>query len=259
MSSKREEKERLRAERLAAQQAAAGSARRRLVGGYVLAGLLTAAVIAGIVAVAMSGGDGGGGDDTSTSACAEAHVQADTGTTNGVEFDCREGTPPPPIAVGDLKIAARDANCDLQENLKDEGNSHVANTKPVTYKTNPPTSGDHNPNPAADGAYATPLADQTAEHTNVRNFVHALEHGRVEIHYSPDLPEEDQLALKGVFDEDPDGMLLLPNPSMPYKVAVTGWTALVGCPEYSPTVIDVVRDFRDTYRGNGPEDIPISF
>ena len=48
-------------------------------------------------------------------------------------------------------------------------------------------------------------------------FVHSLEHGRIEIQYSPDLPEDDQLALKGVFDQQPDGMLLFPNDEMPTR------------------------------------------
>ena len=30
------------------------------------------------------------------------------------------------------------------------------------------------------------------------------------------------------------------------------------CPHYNETVLDVIRNFRDTYRGNGPEQqIPI--
>jgi hypothetical protein len=46
---------------------------------------------------------------------------------------------------------------------------------------------------------------------------------------------------------------------MPYAVAATAWTHLVGCPKYSPAVLDVLRNFRDTYRGNGPEQqFPIS-
>ena len=85
-----------------------------------------------------------------------------------------------------------------------------------------------------------------------------MEHGRVEIHYKPTLPESEQLALKGVFDADPDGVLLYPDPDMPYDVAVTAWTNEAVCPHYNPLVLDVIRNFRDTYRGNGPEQqIPI--
>ena len=90
-------------------------------------------------------------------------------------------------------------------------------------------------------------------------LVHSLEHGRIEIQYSPDLPEEDQLALKGVFDEDPAGMLLFPNPEMPYDVAVTAWTQLMACDTYEgAATLDAIRDFRDTYRGQGPEPVALS-
>jgi hypothetical protein len=42
-------------------------------------------------------------------------------------------------------------------------------------------------------------------------------------------------------------------------VAVTSWNNLVGCMDYDPLVLDVVQNFRDTYRGNGPEQgIPIN-
>jgi hypothetical protein len=54
-------------------------------------------------------------------------------------------------------------------------------------------------------------------------------------------------------------MLLFPDPDMPYDVAVTAWTNEAVCPTYNETVLDVIRNFRDTYRGNGPEQVPINF
>ena len=90
-------------------------------------------------------------------------------------------------------------------------------------------------------------------------FVHSMEHGRIEIQYSPELSEADQLALKGVFDQLPDGTLMFPNSEMPYEVAVTAWTQLLGCPKYDgAATLDAVRDFRDTYRGLGPEPLPMT-
>jgi hypothetical protein len=256
MSSRKEERERLRAERLATQTSAGSSERRRLRLGYIVAGLLTLAVLGGLVAVFV-GGSGSSGADAG---CEAAHIQPDAGSFQGLERDCREGTPPPALAQGDLAVAAKAAGCELRENLPDEGNTHVPNSTEVTYGTNPPTSGNHNPNPVADGAYLTPVRPNTkatANELNIRNLVHALEHGRIEIQYSSDLPTADQLALKGVFDEDPDAILLFPNDDMPYEVAVTAWTALLGCPTYNEQVLDAVRDFRDIYRGQGPENIPI--
>jgi Protein of unknown function (DUF3105) len=253
MASRKEEKERLRQQRLAAERAAAASGRRRLLAGYVVAGLLTAAVLAGLVAVIASGGNGGGID-----ACENAHIQNAGGTFKGLEPDCREGSAPPPLRVADLQISAQQARCQLRLNLRNEGQTHVPNAQPVQYRTVPPTSGNHNPVPINDGAYTTPITGDTGQETNVRNAVHSMEHGRIEIQYKPSLPEDQQLALKGVFDEDPDGMLLFPNPDMPYDVAVTAWTNEVVCPRYNETVLDVIRNFRDTYIGNGPEQaIPI--
>jgi Protein of unknown function (DUF3105) len=254
VASRKEEKERLRQQRLAAERASASSGRTRLIAGYVVAGILTVAVLAGLVVVIASGGGGGGVD-----ACSNAHIKNSGGSIKGLEGDCRKGTPPPAIKVADLKLSAQDAGCELSLDLPDEGNTHVPNSTPVQYKTVPPTSGNHNPVPIDDGAYKTPIsADPNHPGMNIRDMVHAMEHGRIEIHYRPSLPEDEQLALKGVFDDDPDGMLLFPDPAIPYDVAVTAWTNMAVCPHYDPGVLDVIRNFRDTYRGNGPEQgIPI--
>jgi hypothetical protein len=252
MASRKEEKERLRAQRLAAERAAQSGGRARLMAGYVVAGVLALAVIVGLVAVVTSGGGGGSG------ACSNAHIQ-NTGSFSGLTPDCRKGTPPPPLQFADLQISAQKASCEVRLNLPDEGNTHVSNSTPVQYRTTPPTSGNHNPVPISDGAYTTPMsANPQTNGMNIRDEVHSMEHGRIEIHYKPSLPESEQLALKGVFDQNPDGMLLYPDPNMPYDVAVTAWTEMAVCPHYNPLVLDVIRNFRDTYRGNGPEQqIPI--
>ena len=250
MATRKEERERRRAERLAAEQQAQSATRRQLMAGYVVAGAMTLAIVVGLVIVLASGGDdGAGGSDAS---CAEAHIDVQSGFTHGYDGDCREGTPPPELQQGDLQKAAAAANCELKLNLPDEGNNHITDENQIpNYKTNPPTSGNHNPEQLADGAYSEMPQDWY--------FVHSLEHGRIEIQYSSDLSEEDQLALKGVFDEDPGGMLLFPNDDMPYEVAVTAWTQLMGCKTYEgDATLDAIRDFRDIYRGQGPEAVPMA-
>jgi hypothetical protein len=252
MPTRKEDRDRRRAERLAAERSQASAERRRLIIGYVVAGVLGTAVLAGIViAIAGSGGDdtAPGGDPGDLPEA--AHIEVQSGFLHDVEPEEREGTAPPELQQGDLETAAKDAGCELQLNLPDEGATHVKD-ETVNYKTNPPTSGDHNLDQQADGAYA--------EMPNPIHFVHSLEHGRIEIQYSRDLPEDDQLALKGVFDESPEGMLFFPNPEMPYEVAVTAWTQLMGCESYEgAATLDAIRDFRDIYRGNGPEPAAISF
>ena len=255
MASRKEEKERLRQQRLEAERQASASARKRLMLGYIVAGVLALAILVGVVvAVAgggsdASGGDGGQGDS--------ANVNTTYGVLDpGLDVDNREGTPPPPVENGDLVGAARTADCDLQLDLPDEGNTHFSDlNKVVHYDTSPPTSGDHY---AANEAGSGALADGAfLETPNWNRAVHALEHGRVEIQYSPDLPEDQQLALKGVFDEARPGVDLFPNADMPYDVAATAWTQLVGCKTYEDgATLDVIRDFRDQFLGRGPEAIP---
>jgi hypothetical protein len=48
---------------------------------------------------------------------------------------------------------------------------------------------------------------------------------------------------------------------MPYEVAVTAWTNMMTCDRYEgAATLDAIRDFRDIYRGNGPEQIvPVFF
>jgi Protein of unknown function (DUF3105) len=259
MTTRREERERMRQERLAAQQAAVSSEKRRLYLGYAVAGVIVVAIVAGIV-VAITGG-GSESDGASSSDFPElAYVQPNIGAVpDYMEPDGREGIEPPPLQIGDLEEAAAAANCDLQLNLEDEGNTHFTNEdKNVDYQTTPPTSGDHFFSPAESGSGA--LADgaylNTPPETRV---VHSMEHGRILIQYSPDLSEEEQLEIKGVFEESPQGVLMFPNPDMPYDVAITAWTQLAGCRDYQgPETLDVIRDFRDIYRQKCCEFFPLA-
>lgn len=246
MASRKEEKERLRQHRLEAQERDAAAQRRRLFLGYGLAAVLGVAVLIGVIVVIASSG---GGDDGSSG---DAHIDAASGSTNGAAPDDRQGTDPPAVSETSLKSAAAAAGCELKLDLRDEGSSHLEAGQPAPdYGTNPPTSGDHSPTPQADGAYSDPPPTV--------NVVHSLEHGRVEIQYSPDLPTSDQLAIKGVFDQSPGGVLLFPNSKMPYEVAETAWTNLLGCKRYEgDKTLDALQDFRDQFRGHGPEAVPFN-
>jgi hypothetical protein len=240
MANRREEeRERLREVREQRQSSRAKSGQRRLMLAYVGAGIVGLAVIAGIVAVIVSSGGGGGGATT------DAHIEQGSGSTNGIEPDNRTGTPPPPAKVTNLKVAAKKAECDLRLHLKDEGHTHIApGSQTPDYKTNPPTSGNHVEPPfqQADGAYA--------EMPEEIDIVHSLEHGRMEIQYSPDLPEKQQLELKGLYDTMYGGALFFPNDKMDYKVAATTWTNLLGCDEYKGSITDdAIRAFGEATWG----------
>lgn len=223
--------------------------------GVGLAILLTVAIV--LVACGESESTSAPEETTSTAstltATGSASIQPLSGSDNGVAGDERAGTEPPAVEQGDLDAAAEAAGCVLQLDLPDEGNTHLTpSDPPPDYKTNPPTSGSHIAPPLqqADGAYS--------ESPRAVAYVHSLEHGRVAIQYSPDLGEDEQLALKGVFDASPAGMLLFPASGLPDAIAVMAWTQLMSCPSYEgPPTLDAIRAFRDAYRGNGPEPVPI--
>ena len=181
-----------------------------------------------------------------------AGIDPASGFTQGIAPDVRPGTSTPEASPPPLPQAAGNAGCEVRLKLPDEGNSHLSKNDPApTYKTSPPTSGDHDPVPVADGAHRK-APPETA-------VVHSLEHGRVAIHYSPSLPADQQLLLKGLFDEDPNGMLLIPDSDMPYDVAATAWRNLLGCGSFGawPELKAALVAFRDQFRGRGPERLPL--
>ncbi len=228
MSSRQEEKERRRQERLELErrEAAAAARKRRLgiVGATVLG---VAALVA--VGIAVTAGDGGGkssgGKPTSSASI-------------------------PPVAIPAQKTAllsqaAKAAGCQVRS-FPDYGRNHV--TGNVKYKTNPPTSGDHAATPAQDGSYAGGPAPAPG------NYVHALEHGRIEIQYKPGLPRRQIGQLETLFNERQQYVLLFQNNTgMVYPVAVTAWTRMLACPKFTPDVFDAIRAFRDTYTLKAPE------
>jgi len=242
MANRREEeRERLRQARQEREKKQTGSERRRLMIGYGAAGLVGLAVLAGIVAIIVSAANKNDGG--------EAHIVQATGSTNGVQPDERSGTKPPPPKVTNLQKAAKAADCDLRLNLPNEGRTHLPPTAATPeYKTNPPTSGNHvePPYQQADGAYK--------EMPRELDIVHSLEHGRMEIQYSPGLSESAQLELIGLYDTMYGATLLFPNENMPYEVAATTWTNLIGCNEFKGAVtLDAIRDFGKVTWGKSPE------
>jgi hypothetical protein len=230
VSSRKDEKEQRRQERLAREQAESAAARRRRRYGIIVGTILGVAALAAIgVVIAAGGGD-------------------DSGTSGGnAEDTFPNAVAPPAVKETDLIRAAEAAGCKLS-NPPIEGRNHIDDSDKVTYKTTPPTSGNHNPIPAEDGYYPVK--------PNVRNSVHTLEHGRIYVHYKPTIRQRRIAQLGGLFNEDPFHMVLSPDPNMPYAVAVTAWGHLAGCKRVTDDTFDVIRAFRDRYRDRGPEAAP---
>jgi hypothetical protein len=218
MSSRQQEKERRRQEREAAEAAAARSDSRKRKLQIGGGALLVAAVAAVIAVVALAGGSKGGSADT-----------------------------------GNLAANATAAGCTFKS-YKSEGRDHTS--KKVKYKTNPPTSGPHNPVPAQDGIYA-PGNEPAPE-----NWVHSLEHGRVLFQYKPGTPAADVNKLRSLVDEEVNGsggyhaLLFQNNTNMPTQYALVAWTKSLTCEKLTTKSEDVMRQFRKAFTDKGPEFIP---
>ncbi|MEA2141605.1 MAG: hypothetical protein QOI64_35 [Solirubrobacteraceae bacterium] len=222
MSSRQEEKEQRKQERLQREAAAAAAAKRKrllqLIGGVVVACVIVAGVI-----FAISGGGGGGGD------------------------------------VDDAKLAAtaKTAGC-VYRSFPDEGRGHTADDRTAAdYKTNPPTSGTHNPNPAGDGLYVA------GNEPEIANWVHTLEHGRILLQYKPGTDTADVAQLTTLFNENVAGsggayhsVLMQNNSKMQAQVAAVAWRHSMTCSEFTPRTIDAFRTFREALIDKGPEVVP---
>jgi hypothetical protein len=239
VSSRQEEKERRRREREEREAAEAGKAasRRRLqlVAGAVLGIVAIGAVIAAVVGL---GGSDSKGDTAGASAGYAAATIPARQTTN---FDA----------------AVKAAGCEFKT-FTSEGRTHLPSDTAInnTYKTNPPTSGNHRPTPAQDGVYAP------GNSPDKENFVHTLEHGRIELQYAATAPKVVRDQLHTLFNEPNKGapgyheLLFQNNTKMPYEVAATAWTHLIGCKTVTPKTWDALRAFRDRFTDKGPELIP---
>ena len=236
MSHRKDRKEELRQEREQRERQAAEAAQRKKLVGYGAAGVL---VLAAIVAIILAAG-GGGGDDGGA-------ATPDRTASNSPTVSYSDDPPAiPDQRVFDLRPAARAAGCRLVD-PPNEGNEHVADS--VTYRANPPTSGNHDQIPTEDGAYT--------QAPRTENSVHSLEHGRIEIQFKANLAQQRIDQLKALFDEDSYHMLLFPNgTNMPYEVAATAWDHALVCEKFSDGVFDAIRAFKDQYRDQGPEFVP---
>jgi hypothetical protein len=237
VSSRQEEKERRRREREEREAAEAGKAagkrRLQLAAGGVL-GLVAIGVV--VAAIAASGG----GDDS----------KADSGSAYGTaSIPARKTT--------NFNQAVTASGCEFKS-YPSEGRTHLPSDTAVNdkYKTNPPTSGNHRPTAAQDGVYAA--GNSPAK----ENYVHTLEHGRIELQYSPKASKTVRDQMNALFNEKNKGVagyhmvLFENNTEMPYEVAATAWTHIIGCKTVNDKTWDALRAFRDRFVDKGPELIP---
>jgi hypothetical protein len=156
----------------------------------------------------------------------------------------KEALPPP--RERSLARATAAAGCTLRSS-PDFGRQHT--TARVRYRTNPPTSGPHNPVTAEDGIYDLPPSTE--------KLVHSLERGRVIFQFTPGAPPKVRGQLKTLVNEDPRHVILTANTTgMPFEVAATAWRHYIGCTRVNAWTFDALRDFKLRYRDQAPEHVP---
>ena len=140
------------------------------------------------------------------------------------------------------------------------GRNHIPEGTPVTYCSNPPSSGDHYPVWANFQEYTTPVPWPY--------LVHDLEHGAVLLLYKCDASTDASAGCPEVVDQlrsirnaaavDPScdtgvkRIIIAPSPTIPTKIAASAWgyTYQADCLD-EPTLTAFVHD---NY-AKGPEDI----
>ena len=243
MSSRQEEKRRRREEREARERAEKAAAARRKRLQLAFGGLLGAGAIAAVVLVVVIGLGGGNGASGSSS----------DGGDGGGPRQAEAIVDLPEQRVGDLDEAVKAAGCEVTHPEIAGATHEEKDFRPADYKSNPPTSGNHNAQWYEDGVYDPGGTPRLGE------LVHTLEHGRINVQYKPGTPEETVDQLESLLAEQSDGyhMLLYENTTgMDAQVAATMWGHSVTCPRMNDDVLDVIRTFRASYIDQGPEDVP---
>jgi Protein of unknown function (DUF3105) len=242
MSSRKEQKEALRKERLAREQAAAQAAARKRLIGIVVAAVLALGIVGALVAVVLAGGDDGGGSED--------------GGGGGAAISYPDGGQIPDQKEANLGAAMKAAGC-KDETVVDHpydnpGGAHTTDTN-VKYKSEPPAIGLHYPEYPEDDIYeeAPPLT----------RVVHTLEHGRVLIWLRPDLPADQRAQFKALYEEDPYHVIMLPRQELKEPFAVSAWVGdttghILRCNDVNENSWDAIRAFKEKYRDKAPEFFP---
>lgn len=109
----------------------------------------------------------------------------------------------------------------------------------IEYTSDPPTSGPHQPGPAAGGRLDEPITRPVQ--------VGILERGDVLLQHDPDLPAADLEALRALAG---DRVVVAPNPDLPDPVVATAWLFKRTCDAVEAPAL---QDFIDERVGKGPE------
>jgi hypothetical protein len=240
MSSRKEQKEALRQERLAREQQAAQSAARKRLIGIVVAAVLVLGIVGALAAVLLAGDDDDGGGSE--------------GGGGGARLEYRDGGEIPDQREADLGVAMKAAGCKDETTQAEGAGQHTSDPDEVIkYASEPPSIGRHYQEWSEDDIYE--------EAPPTSHVVHTLEHGRILIWLRPDLPTEQRAQFKALYEEDTYHVIMLPREELKQPFAVTAWVGqnaghTLRCNEVTDDTWDAIRAFKEKYRDKAPEFVP---
>ncbi len=130
------------------------------------------------------------------------------------------------------------------ESFPSEGTAHLRPGGRASYRTDPPTSGPHDPAPTPPGFYS--------EVQPPEKLVHSLEHGNIVIYVDrPDAAVMQRLkSWAGHYTGQWDGVIVTPRPGLGRSVILTAWQHRLRLAEFDA---NAAAAFIDRFRGRGPE------
>ncbi len=138
-----------------------------------------------------------------------------------------------------------------QENLPGQefeiqGQKHITqgSTDHTPYNSNPPTSGDHWPQPGAWGVYKVTQPDE--------QLVHNLEHGGIWISYKSDKVDQTTINQLEDFAKRYPKIIVEPREKNDAPIALVAWGHLQNLDQYDETT---VLKFISAFYNKGPEKV----
>jgi hypothetical protein len=133
-----------------------------------------------------------------------------------------------------------------------EGQGHAQQGTPLTFRSRPPTSGNHYEQWSGYGVFENGV--------NPGNWVHNLEHGAIVVLYRPDLCDASCVAqLREVYNNAPRSrfnnvkMIVTPYQDMDHAIAVVAWGWV---DEMDAVDRDRIYAFYREHVDKGPEAVP---
>ncbi|MBI4363625.1 MAG: DUF3105 domain-containing protein [Candidatus Doudnabacteria bacterium] len=127
--------------------------------------------------------------------------------------------------------------------FESQGAEHMPGCTPGSpaYNSNPPTSGCHDPQPAAWGSYSQTLSDQA--------LIHNLEHGGIWVSYKPDIDSETVAKLND-FAKRYRKVVVEPRSANDANITLAAWGRLSKLDSYDEgAILRFIQAFYD----KGPE------